>query len=342
MEVDLRSDTVTTPTEEMLKAMISAPLGDDVLGDEPTVMHLEEIAAQRMGKQAAMFTPSGTMANQIGIKTWVQPGDAIIVEQDAHVMFYESGGPGVHAQVVTWTLPSVKGVMNEDDIRERITAGSIHTPATKLLCLENTHNRAGGAVIPMEKMRTYKKIAEEHGLKVHLDGARIFNAAIALGVQAKEIAEQADSVSFCLSKGLSCPVGSLLCGPSDFITAARQHRKRMGGSMRQAGVLAACGIVALQTMVDRLVEDHANAKAAAQALAELPGISVNPDDVVTNIVLVRTEEPAAEWQARLAEKKVRCFAVAPHRMRLVFHREVSQAKTGHAITAFSEVARSFA
>lgn len=340
MIVDLRSDTVTTPTKEMYDAMMNAPLGDDVLGDEPTVMRLEEMAAERMGKEAAMFTPSGTMANQIGIKTWVNPGDAIIVEQDAHVMFYESGGPGVHAQVVTWTLPSKNGVMEESDILDRITAGSIHTPATKLICLENSHNRAGGAVIPIEKMAAYKQISDAHGMKVHLDGARIFNAAIHLGVEASQIAQHADSVSFCLSKGLSCPVGSLLCGPADFIQSARQHRKRLGGSMRQAGVLAACGVVALSSMVDRLADDHANAKTLACAIAELPGIQVNPNEVVTNIVLVHTDSPASDWQVKLAEKNVRCFAVAPNRLRFVFHREISEAKTGHAITSFREIAKS--
>ncbi len=338
MIVDLRSDTVTTPTPEMYQAMMSAPLGDDVLGDEPTTAKLEQLACQKMGKEAAMFTPSGTMANQIGIKTWVRPGDAIIVEQDAHVMFYESGGPGAVAQCVTWTLPSEDGVMREEDVKARITPGSIHTPRTALLCLENTHNRAGGAVIPLAKMAAFSNIARESGMKLHLDGARIFNAAIALGVQASEIAAHADSVSFCLSKGLSCPVGSLLTGPADFIAEARRHRKRMGGGMRQAGILAACGIVALETMIDRLADDHKRAKHLACSIQDVRGIRVNPAKVVTNIVLVETEDPAENLVAKMAEKGVKFYPVSPNRVRLVFHREIDDEKTEHAINAFRSLA----
>lgn len=339
MTVDLRSDTVTRPTPEMYAAMAGAPLGDDVLGDDPTVMKLEQMAAERMGKEAAMFTPSGTMANQIGIKCWIKPGDAIIVEQEAHVMFYESGGPGAIANAVTWTLPSAGGVMRLEDVRARITTETIHTPGTKLLCLENTHNRQGGAIIPLDKMSEFHSLAHENTMRIHLDGARIFNASIALGVSAAAIAQYADSVSFCLSKGLSCPVGSLLCGPSDYIMEARKHRKRMGGTMRQAGVLAACGVVALETMVDRLADDHRRAKTSACALAELDGIVTHPDEAVTNIVLVQTEKPASEWQSELQKQGVRCFAVAPNRLRLVFHREVDDSQTEFAIEAFRKIAK---
>ncbi len=337
MIVDLRSDTVTRPTPEMYEAMVSAPLGDDVLGDEPTVTALEKLAANTLGKEAAVFVPSGTMGNQIAILSWTQPGDAMIIEQDAHILFYESGGPGVHAGVVTWTLPSENGAMDPITIEERITSPSLHTPTTTLLCIENTHNRGGGTIIPQSRMKAYWELSEHRRLKVHLDGARIFNASIAQGIAASEVARFADSVSFCLSKGLSCPVGSVLTGPADFIARARQHRKRMGGSMRQAGVLAACGIYALNNLVDRLAEDHARAKRFASAISDLPGIRVELDNVQTNMVLVHTESPADAWAERLHDNNVWCFAVAPHRLRCVFHREVDDEKAEQAICVFRDL-----
>ncbi|MCH8274404.1 MAG: hypothetical protein IH851_06420 [Armatimonadetes bacterium] len=338
MIVDLRSDTVTRPTPEMYEAMTQAPLGDDVLGDDPTVIELERLAASKMGKEASVFVPSGTMGNQIAVRTWVRPGDAIIVEQDAHIVMYESGGPGAHSGAITWTLPSHNGVMDPETVEGRITPGSIHTPPTRLLCLENTHNRGGGTVIPLQMMRTFRELAEKHSLRTHLDGARIFNAAAFLGVPAYEIAFYADSVMFCLSKGLSCPVGSLLCGPKEFIEEARQHRKRMGGGMRQAGVLAACGIVALNTLTERLAEDHDRARKFSEAVNELPGLDVSMETVQTNIVMVNTDGPASEWHDRLHEKGVWCFPVRPNRLRFVFHRDIDDQKLDRAIAAFRELA----
>ncbi|MER3414535.1 MAG: hypothetical protein C4341_09995 [Armatimonadota bacterium] len=330
MIVDLRSDTVTKPPREMLEAMLSAELGDDVLGDDPTVHRLEAMAAERMGKEAAVYVPSGTMANQIAVQLWTQPGDAILVEQDAHVLFYESGGPGVHSGVVTFTLPSINGVMDPAQVESRITKANEHTPGTTLLCVENTHNRAGGTIVPLETMRAYREVADRHGLRIHLDGARIFNAAVALSVDAKEIAVFADSVSFCLSKGLSCPVGSLVCGPAAEMERAHRLRKRMGGAMRQTGLLAACGIYALENLVERLAHDHRRAREFAEHVNGLDGLCVDLDTVQTNIVRVRTDSPAHDWQRRLEEKGVRCFATGVNSLRFVFHREVDDEQTEYA------------
>jgi threonine aldolase len=222
-------------------------------------------------------------------------------------------------------------------IDERITSPSLHTPTTQLLCIENTHNRGGGAIIPQSRMKAYWELSERRGLNVHLDGARIFNASVAQGIAASEIAAYAHSVNFCLSKGLSCPVGSVLTGPAEFIERARQHRKRMGGSMRQAGVLAACGIYALNHLVDRLSEDHSRAKRFAAALSELPGIRIQTETVQTNMVLVHTESPANAWAERLHGNNVWCFAVAPHRLRCVFHREIDDEKLEQAICVFRDL-----
>lgn len=340
MTVDLRSDTVTKPTPEMYDAMRQAELGDDVLGDDPTVLALEKLACQKLGKEAAMFVPSGTMGNQIAVRTWVKPGDAVILEQDCHIQFYESGGVGAHAQAATWTLPSANGVMDPELVRSRVVPGSIHNPATKLLCLENTHNRAGGTTIPLIYMSEFRKLADENGMKIHLDGARIFNAAAYLGVDAAEIAKYADSVMFCLSKGLSCPVGSVLAGPSEFIEQARYHRKRMGGSMRQAGVLAACGIYALNNLVERLSEDHLRAKQFAEHLAQCAGITVDMSSVQTNIVRLGTAESTGYWSAKLGENGVRCFATGRNSLRCVFHREIDDEQLAYAKDVFSKLAGS--
>ncbi len=337
MIVDLRSDTVTKPTPEMYEAMRNAELGDDVLGDDPTVIALEKLAAEKMGKPSAMFVPSGTMGNQIGVKTWTQPGDAILVEQEAHILFYESGGPGAVSGVVTFTFPSKNGVPDVENIKDRVTVGSIHTPATKLLCLENTHNRSGGAVIPIDLMKKFRDFANENEMKIHLDGARIFNAAHALSVQAKEISQYADSVMFCLSKGLSCPVGSLLVGPEDYISEAKKHRKRMGGTMRQSGILAACGIYALNNLTERLQEDHKRAKIFADFVNKLNGFKVDLENVQTNIVMIDTEKPAKEISDKLYENDVWCFAIKKNRLRCVFHREIDDKKNQRAMDVFEKL-----
>jgi threonine aldolase len=340
--VDLRSDTVTRPNAEMYEAMMSAKLGDDVLKDDPTVNELEDLAAKKTGKEAAMFVPSGTMGNQIALATHTNPGDAILIEEDAHILYYEVGAPGVISNVVSWTLPSEKGVMDPEVVERHVLKRSLHTPGTVLLCLENTHNRAGGTIIPLAKMAEYHSIGERHGVKVHLDGARVFNAAVGLGVPASEITKHVDTVSICLSKGLGSPIGSLLCGPSSFIEDARLWRKRLGGGMRQAGILAACGIVSLTKMVDRLGDDHKRARAMASALSEIPGLTVDWDTVQTNMVVVGVNEPETEWTAGLREQGVWALSPGPKKLRLVFHADIDDAKLEKAISGFKSVAAAIA
>jgi threonine aldolase len=335
--VDLRSDTVTRPTQEMYEAMLAAPLGDDVLEDDPTVTALEELAADLMGKEAAMLVPSGTMGNQIAIACHTKPGEAILVEEDAHVLLYEVGAPAVLSNVVTWTLTSDKGVMAPDTIRHRIQKGTLHTPRTTLLCIENTHNRAGGTVVPLSHMEAYRGLANEAGINIHLDGARVFNAAAALEVPVGEITQHVDTVNFCLSKGLASPIGSVLCGPKNFIQKARVWRKRLGGGMRQAGLLAACGIVSLKTMTARLADDHRRARALAAALDELPGIDIDWDTVQTNMVFARVDASAEEWVTKLHDLGVWILAPGPNVLRLVFHADVNDAKLEKAKDAFSQV-----
>lgn len=337
--VDLRSDTVTRPTPEMFEAMMRAPLGDDVLGDDPTVRALEELAAATVGKPAALFVPSGTMGNQIALACHTQRGEAILVEEDAHILFYEVGGPAILSGVVSWTLPSKNGVLDPATIERRITKANLHTPGTTLLCLENTHNRAGGTITPLSHMATYKGIAEANSMKVHLDGARVFNAAVALGTNVKEIAQHVDSVNFCLSKGLRSPVGSMLCGSEEFIDAAKLWRKRLGGGLRQSGLLAACGIVSLTKMVDRLSEDHARAWMIAEALENLPGLRIDMTTVQTNIVVIETHQPASRWIEALSKEAVLCLPPAPNKIRLVLHGDVDASKAEKAVAAFQKVAK---
>ena len=336
--VDLRSDTVTRPSPEMYAAIAAAPLGDDVLGDEPTVQKLEQIAAEMVGMEQAMFVPSGTMANQIALACHCTPGDAILIDEDAHILYYEVGASALIAGVVSWTLPSHKAIMDPAVIEKHILKRNLHTPGTTLLCLENTHNRGGGAIIPLESMRAYRSLADKHEIKVHLDGARVFNAAVGLGRPVKDIASCVDSVSVCLSKGLRSPVGSVLCGKSDFIDKARFWRKRLGGGMRQAGILAACGIVSLTQMVDRLAEDHARAKRIATSIGDLTGLSVDLSGVQTNMVLVDTVLPATEWQETMAKEDIHFLPVGANRFRMVLHADIDDAKLDKAIGAFTKVA----
>jgi threonine aldolase len=335
--IDLRSDTVTRPTPLMRRAMAEAEVGDDVLGDDPTVRRLEEMAAAIMGKEAALFVPSGTMGNNIAIKTHTRPGDEILLDREAHSMCYEVGGAAALSGVLTRQFRSDRGVPDLQEIEEYLVPATLHAPGTALIVLENTHNRAGGAVIPLSVHRQLYAMARARGVRVHLDGARLFNAAIASGHSVSEFAAQADSVTFCLSKGLGCPVGSVLCGDRAFIQQARRVRKLFGGGMRQAGVLAACGIVALQTMVERLAEDHRNARRLAEGIANLPGISLDLQTVQTNMVYCDTQPPAEEIVAQLQQRQVLCLALGANRIRLVTHHDVDREDVERAIEAFTSI-----
>jgi len=335
--VDLRSDTVTRPTEDMYEAMRCAPLGDDVLGDDTTVIRLEALAAETVGMESAMFVPSGTMSNQIALACHCERGDAILIEEEAHILYYEVGASAVIGGVVSWTLPSKGGAMDPGEVERKILKSSLHTPGTKLICLENTHNRAGGTIIPQPYMREYRTIADRHGVRVHLDGARAFNAAVAQGIKVSEITQYVDSVSVCLSKGLGSPIGSLLCGTSGMIGRARVWRKRLGGGMRQAGLLAACGIVSLTGRVNRLKDDHDRAKKFASAINSLEGASVDLESVQTNMVMVDLSDHATAVASNLEAQGVLCLPTGPKRLRFVFHSDIDDRATDRAIDAFTKL-----
>ena len=287
--IDLRSDTVTLPTPEMREAMQQAFVGDDVFGDDPTIKNLEERVAEILGKEAAVYMPSGTMTNQVAIRTHTEPGDEILLEQSAHVYFNEAGATAALSGVICSLIPGVRGVYGAEDMEAAIRPVNDHYPRTKLVCVENTSNRGGGKVWPLEKLAEVKKTAHENGLKIHLDGARIWNAAAAMNIPESEIAKHFDSVSVCFSKGLGAPVGSALAGSSDFIMEARRFRKQFGGGMRQAGIIAAGALYALENNRERLTVDHDNAKMFSKGLAEINGIDINPDDVETNIINFRVQ-----------------------------------------------------
>lgn len=340
--IDLRSDTVTQPTKAMRQAMAKADVGDDVFGEDPTVNKLQEMAAEKMGKEAGLYVPSGTMGNLAAILAHCGRGDEVILGNKAHTFLYEAGGISALGGVHSCQLPNQPdGTLLLQDIQAAIRSNDAHQPVSRLVCLENTHNRCGGVAINTEYTRAVGRLAHERGLLLHLDGARIFNAAVALGVSARELAEPADSVTFCLSKGLSAPVGSVLCGRVDFIKKAHRIRKQLGGGMRQAGILAAAGIVALETMVDRLVEDHKRAHYLAQGLSFLPWLVMEPGTPYTNMVFMSLADnfPADARQVadELAQMNVRVGVVGTRRFRLVTHYWIDDGAVDKAIVAFQEV-----
>jgi threonine aldolase len=340
--VDLRSDTVTLPTPAMRQAIFEAELGDDVYGEDPTVNRLEAMAAERLGKEAAVFVPTGTMANLVCLLTHCARGDEAIMGHLAHTFLFEAGSSAAVGGIHPHTVPNQPdGTLNLDDIRAAIRdPDNEHEPRSRLVCLENTHNRCGGAVLTPSYMAQVRALADQHSLAIHLDGARVFNAAVALGVPASTLVRDADSVSFCLSKGLSAPVGSLVCGPAAFIQRARRQRKMLGGGMRQAGVLAAAGIVALETMVDRLADDHANARRLAEGLARLPGIILDPARVVTNIVIFELAADAlspADLIAGLAERAVKLGDIGGRKFRAVTHYGLEASDIDYSLGAFQVV-----
>jgi threonine aldolase len=321
--IDLRSDTVTLPTSAMREAISRAELGDDVFGEDPSTNRLQEMAAERMGKEAALLVASGTMANLVSVLTHCGRGQEVILGDQSHTFLYEAGGVsalgGVHPHTV---VNQPDGTMRLEDITAAIRANNVHFPHTRLICLENTHNRCNGSALTLQYTESVAALAHKRGLRVHLDGARIFNAAVALGLDAKELARHVDSVSFCLSKGLCAPVGSLVCGSSEFIAEARRNRKVLGGGMRQSGIIAAAGITALEQMVDRLAEDHANARRLAEGIARIPGLSIDLARVQTNIIYFSlTDErfAAGTLVTRLAESGVKILLVGPNRFRAVTH-----------------------
>lgn len=283
--IDLRSDTVTLPTPQMMEAIQHAELGDDVFAEDPTVNRLEQMAAERMGKEAALLVPSGTMANLVSTMTHCQRGDEAILGDQSHIHYYEAGGIAAIGSIYPHVIPNRNdGTIGLEDITAAIRSDNVHFPRTRLICLENTHNRCQGSPLTPEYTDSVCRLGHDHGINVHIDGARIFNASIALGVDVKRLTQNADSVSLCLSKALAAPVGSVVCASADFIKRARRIRKSLGGGMRQAGIIAAAGIVALETMTERLADDHANAKHLAKGLAKIDGLCVDPDSVRTNMV----------------------------------------------------------
>jgi threonine aldolase len=339
--IDLRSDTVTQPTPEMREAMYRAEVGDDVFGDDPTVNKLEERAAARLGKAAAVFVASGTMGNLVSLLTHCGRGEEVIVGSEAHIFRYEAGGSSALGGIAQFQIPNnPDGTLPLDRVEAAIRGSDQHEARTRLIALENTHNRCGGTVLPVDYLRQVRELADRHGLSVHLDGARVFNAAVALGVDVKVIAQYADSVTFCLSKGLSAPVGSVICGEADFIARARRNRKMLGGGLRQAGVLAAAGIVALEKMIDRLADDHANARRLAEGLADTPGFVVDLDRVQTNIVFFELDAGVQVSgdvvTQRMLAQGVKLISPGVHfrRFRAVTHAGVTRDEIDHALLAF--------
>ncbi len=339
--LDFRSDTVTKPTDEMRRAMAEAVVGDDVLGDDPTVQALEREFAGALGKDAALYCPSGSMCNLIALCVWCRPGDEIVMEERTHTFRYEGGGAARFANTQVQTFPRATGVPEVVDLTSRIRSKDIHEPRTSLFVLENTHNMAGGRVVPLERVRELADAAHEHGLRMHVDGARLFNAAAALGESVAALAAPADSVMCCLSKGLGAPIGSCLAGTTEFVTEARRVRKALGGGMRQVGILAAAGLLALRDGPKRLPIDHARARRFAEALEGTPGLRVDPADVDTNMVMVGLEESVdtKAFVARLAARGLMTFATGPHVLRFVFHRDQTEDDVDAAIDVLRTTAQ---
>ena len=339
-EVDFRSDTVTHPTPEMRRAMAAAEVGDDVFGDDPTLNKLEEIAARRLGKEAAVFVASGTMGNLVSILAHAQRGDEVILGNKAHIFRSEAGGASALGGVSYHTVPNDSvGMMDPDDVLNAIRPADVHQPNTAVVALENTHNGCGGAVLTPEQIKTIADVAHARDIPVHLDGARVFNAAVALEAPVAELAREVDSITFCLSKGLSCPIGSIICGSREFIGEARRWRKMVGGGMRQVGIIAAAGIVALETMVERLAEDHANAQKLARGLSEIPGISIDPDSLPTNLVFFEVERDDRDELARkLNERGIRGGGQRP-RWRYVTHYGITSDDIEYALDVIDSTFR---
>ncbi len=342
--IDLRSDTVTKPTDEMRRAMAAAEVGDDVFGEDPSINELQERAAALLGKEAGLLTSSGTMSNLIATLAWSSKGDELVMGDQAHMFWNEGAGQAALAGVQTRLVPNdAQGRMDPADVADAIRPpGNLHFPRTSMVCLENTHNRCSGGVLTPEDTKAVCDVAHEAGVPVHLDGARIFNASVALEVPPAELTRDVDDLSFCLSKSLSCPVGSVLVGSQDFIDNAKRWRKMLGGGMRQAGVLASAGLVALDTMIDRLAEDHQHARRLAQGLANIDGLSVDPDSIQTNIVFFEVDESlgtAADLIAALKRNGVLVSYPGRQSIRMVTHRHISPEDIEEALSRTSAAVR---
>jgi threonine aldolase len=338
--IDLRSDTVTKPTPAMRKAMAEAEVGDDVYAEDPTVNALQEKIAKILGKQASIFVPSGTMANQLAIKSHTQPGDEVIIEAASHSYNFEGGASAVLSAVQFYCLKGNRGILESSQIEEAIRPDGHYYPVTRLICLENTHNRGGGSVYPIQRIAEISRFAKSKGLLVHLDGARLWNASVASGIKPQEYAQWADSVSVCLSKGLGAPIGSLVAGTTTFVDRVHRFRKMFGGGMRQVGIIAAAGIYALDHHIERLKEDHQNAKRLALGLKEIRGISIDLEEVETNILIFDVAgtgmTPLQVYDA-MKKEGVLIHASGKTQIRLVTHLDVSNEDIEVALKAFRKV-----
>lgn len=338
--IDLRSDTVTKPSEKMRAAMAAAEVGDDVYGEDPTVNRLEERAAEIFGKEAALFVPTGTMGNTIAVKLHTNHGEEVLCEARSHILDWELSMMAWFAGCIARAVPTEDGLMSWKQINSALRPPGPHNAPTTLIALENTHNMSGGTVYPQDAIDEICTNAHKRGLKVHIDGARVFNAAVATDTPVSRIVRDADSVMFCLSKGLGAPVGSLLVGNADAIARARLYRKRLGGGMRQAGVLAAAGLIALDESPARLHEDHLNARFMAERLSQLAGIKIAPSRVSTNIVIFDIsglDLSTAQFSGELKSRGVLANGISPSEMRLVTHMDVSREQCEQAVEIFTEV-----
>ena len=340
MVVDLRSDTFTKPSPGMREVIARAEVGDDVFGEDPTVNLLQERVASMLGKEAGLFVASGTMGNQVAVNAHTQPGQEVILESDAHIFHYEAAGPALLSGVQLHPLSGRRGVLTVEAIEAAIRPVEEHYPQTSLICLENTHNRAGGTIYPLDEIRRIREVADVHGVPMHLDGARLWNASVAAGIPLKEYGQYFDSVSVCFSKGLGAPVGSMVVGSHGFIARARRYRKVYGGGMRQVGILAAAALYALEHNVERLAEDHRNARRLAEAVALLPGVEIDLNSIQTNIVMMEVKKAkytASQVVEQLKERGVLLLAITPTQLRAVTHLDVPEGGVDRAIRAFEEV-----
>jgi len=338
--IDLRSDTVTKPSPGMREAIYKAEVGDDVFGDDPTVTRLENIVADLLGKPKALFVPSGTMANQLCLRSQTEPGDEVLLEKDSHIFNYEVGSASALSGLQLHPLVGTKGVITVEQIEEVIRPDNIHIPKTALICLENTHNRAGGTVFPLDEIEKIYELAKRNNIKIHLDGARLWNAVIATGIPLHKWSKYFDSVSVCLSKGLGAPIGSVIAGGEDFIKKARRNRKMYGGGMRQVGIIAAAGIYAIENNFNRMIEDHRNARLLAERLSQIKGMQIDLQSVQTNIVVINIEKSKKDVSQvieQLKNKGVLVVAFGKNKIRAVTHLDVDRNDILEAVEKFTEV-----